>query len=312
VSEYDDLLHEVRIRAETYRSTAKEYIPKMYEALRKEDVNISPEDARDRVEKDCFGIWSKRTILDAVPEEAKNPEKQKAGRLRQKGHNSAAFSAAQKRQDDQAVIIDVDGRAVETNVTSTLPTNDTAIRNSQQKAEKEKEEPPVDTASNKIAGSVVGHPSNYTTPDRKLRGIESEQREDSMKCVSQAAAKQEATVSPQPGPGIGIGGVGQQPICGYCPTKDSRITELEGVMKKKDHEIEQLNERIQKLEQKQKESSVTFEFSVPLRPLCNSLIAAVDSKVVDRFCFIGKLDIQSGKVIDVRYSWRGNQKESKI
>jgi len=122
----------------------------MYEALRKEDVNISPEDARDRIEKDCFGIWSKRTILDALPQEAKNPEKQKAGRLRQKGHNSAAFSAAQKRQDDKAVIIDVDGKAVETNVTSTLTTNDTAIRNSQQEAEKEKEEPPVDTASNKI------------------------------------------------------------------------------------------------------------------------------------------------------------------
>jgi hypothetical protein len=43
-----------------------------------------------------------------------------------------------------------DGKAVETNVTSTLTTNDTAIRNSQQEAEKEKEEPPVDTASNKI------------------------------------------------------------------------------------------------------------------------------------------------------------------
>ena len=57
----------------------------------------------------------------------------------------------------------------------------------QQEAEKEKEEPPVDTASNKIAGSVVGHPSNYTTPDRKLR----EHREDSMKCVSQEAAQQE-------------------------------------------------------------------------------------------------------------------------
>lgn len=70
--------------------------------------------------------------------------------------------------------------------------------------------------------------------------------------------KQQATVSPQPGPGIGIGVVGQQPICGYCSTKDFRITELEGVMKKKDHEIEQLNERIRKLEQKQ--SSVTFEF----------------------------------------------------
>jgi hypothetical protein len=203
-----------------------------------------------------------------------------------------------------------DGKAVETNVTSTLTTNDTAIRNSQQEAEKEKEEPPVDTASNKIAGSVVGHPSNYTTPDRKLRGIEREQREDSMKCVSQAAAQRGATVSPQPGPGIGIGGVGEQPVCGYCPTKDSKITELEGVMKKKDHEKEQLNERIRKLEQKQKQSSAAFEFSVPFLPLIRSLIAVIESKVADRFCFIGKLEIQSGKVIDVRYF--GNQKESKI
>jgi hypothetical protein len=97
----------VRIRTETYRSTAKEYIPQMYEALRNEDANISPQDARDRIEKDCFGIWSRRTILDALPDEAKNLEKQKAGRLRQKEHNSAAFSAAQKRQDNQELIIDV-------------------------------------------------------------------------------------------------------------------------------------------------------------------------------------------------------------
>jgi hypothetical protein len=69
--EYDDLL-------QTYRSTATEYIPKMYAAPRNEDANISPQDARDRIEKDCFGIWSKRTILDAFPDEAKNPEKQKA------------------------------------------------------------------------------------------------------------------------------------------------------------------------------------------------------------------------------------------
>jgi hypothetical protein len=52
----------------------------MYDALRTEDSNLSPEDARDRIEKDCLGIWSKRTILDALPDEAKDLKKQKAGR----------------------------------------------------------------------------------------------------------------------------------------------------------------------------------------------------------------------------------------
>jgi hypothetical protein len=70
-------------------STAREYVPKMYQALRKENHEIPPAEARDRIEKDCVGIWSKRTILDA-----KNPEKQKPGRLGQTKRNSAAFSAA--------------------------------------------------------------------------------------------------------------------------------------------------------------------------------------------------------------------------
>jgi hypothetical protein len=50
------------------------------------DASFSPQDARHRIEKDCFGIWSRRTIIDALPDEAKNPEKQKAGPLRQKEH----------------------------------------------------------------------------------------------------------------------------------------------------------------------------------------------------------------------------------
>ena len=69
--------------------TAKEYIPKMYLALRDENPNFTPEDARDRIEKDCVNIWSKRTILDALPDEAKDLKKQKAGRLSQNEVNSA-------------------------------------------------------------------------------------------------------------------------------------------------------------------------------------------------------------------------------
>jgi predicted secreted Zn-dependent protease len=51
LTEYDDLLQEVKTRAEAYRSTARVFIPKMYNALRDEDPNITSQDARDRIEK---------------------------------------------------------------------------------------------------------------------------------------------------------------------------------------------------------------------------------------------------------------------
>jgi len=119
LSNYDDLLEEARTKAEAFRSSAKEYIPKMYKALRNENPNISPEDARDRIEKDCVGIWVKRTILDALPDEAKNQEKQKAGRLRQKEHNSAAFSAApslEKEEKKKMVVAAIQGKSIEEDI----------------------------------------------------------------------------------------------------------------------------------------------------------------------------------------------------
>jgi hypothetical protein len=131
LSNYDDLLEEARAKGETFRSSAKEYIPKMYEALRRENPNISPEDARDRIEKDCARIWSRRTILDALPDEAKNKEKQKAGRLRQKEHNSAAFSAApspQQEEQKKIVVTAVQGKSVEEDIplTSDLATSNSS------------------------------------------------------------------------------------------------------------------------------------------------------------------------------------------
>ena len=53
LTEYDKLLEDARTKAEAFKSTAKEYIPKMYCALRNENQNLIPEDARDRIEKDC-------------------------------------------------------------------------------------------------------------------------------------------------------------------------------------------------------------------------------------------------------------------
>jgi hypothetical protein len=95
MSTYDDILKEARTKVEAFRQmTAREYIPRMYLALRDENPHTSPEDARDRIYKDCLGMWEKRTILDALPDEAKDLKKQKAGRLRQKERNSAAAAAA--------------------------------------------------------------------------------------------------------------------------------------------------------------------------------------------------------------------------
>jgi len=119
LSRYDELLEQARQRADAFRSTAKEFIPKMYKALRDEDPNTSAGDARDRIEKDCIGIWSKRTILDALPNEAKDPEKQKSGRLSQRKTNSAAVSAAPIKKKEE-IIIDNEGNDVENRKTQLL------------------------------------------------------------------------------------------------------------------------------------------------------------------------------------------------
>ncbi|MGB6673194.1 MAG: hypothetical protein WBE34_12230, partial [Candidatus Nitrosopolaris sp.] len=133
MSEYDDLVKEAKVKAAAFQSTAREYIPKMYQALRKENHEIPPTDARDRIEKDCVGIWSKRTILDALPDEAKNPEKQKAGRLGQTKRNSAAFSAAPESK--KKIIIDTEGRPI-TDVSPETSTADDSFADSNSTVEK--------------------------------------------------------------------------------------------------------------------------------------------------------------------------------
>ena len=125
MTEYDKLLNEARAKTEAFsKLTAKEYIPKMYCALRNESRTLTPEDARDRIEKDCVNIWSKRTILDALPDEAKDSEKQKAGRLGQKEANSAAVSAAPEKKKEEQIIIDTQGKPIE-NAIITQPINTT-------------------------------------------------------------------------------------------------------------------------------------------------------------------------------------------
>jgi hypothetical protein len=130
LTEYDKLLEDARAKAEAFKSTAKEYIPKMYSALRNENPNHTPEDARDRIERDCVGIWSKRTILAALPDEAKNLEKQKAGRLSQKEANSAAVSAAPEKKKEEEIMIDTQGKPIGNATTQPLTTTETSVAHS--------------------------------------------------------------------------------------------------------------------------------------------------------------------------------------
>jgi hypothetical protein len=112
---YEELLAEAKTKVEGFLvSTADEYIPKLYQALRNENRDLSAQEARNRIQNDCAGIWARRTIRHALPDEAKDRKKQKAGYLRQKKAKSAAFSAADlSYAKDMQVIISNSGRTME-------------------------------------------------------------------------------------------------------------------------------------------------------------------------------------------------------
>lgn len=78
LSHYDDVLQEARQKGELI---ANKYIFELYTILRDEE-HLAPEDCRAKIQHDCIDIWSKATIRKFLPEEAKNPKKSKAGKLR--------------------------------------------------------------------------------------------------------------------------------------------------------------------------------------------------------------------------------------
>jgi hypothetical protein len=76
-SYYDSLLEQAKAAG---TEAARTWIPKLCYALKDEDKNLSKEDIKDRVEKDCVEIWSKSTIRTYIPDEFKDVQKQEAGR----------------------------------------------------------------------------------------------------------------------------------------------------------------------------------------------------------------------------------------
>ena len=123
LSEYERLLEEVREKVDFYRrKNAREYVPSMFRALSEENPDLTPGGARVRLEKDCSDMWQKRTILEFLPDEAKDAKRQESGRLGQKKRVSAAVSAA-KQKEKEAITIDTKGRPVE-NPSYILPRSD--------------------------------------------------------------------------------------------------------------------------------------------------------------------------------------------
>jgi hypothetical protein len=137
MSEYLILLEEARSKVlsvnKTKKTIAKDCIPKLYDAYSDENPNLNPLEVRERIEEDCKNLWSKRTILEVLPDEAKNLEKQKAGKQRNKNKslNSAAMTAAPTIEEK--VVIDTFGNIVSDNEASHLESDNNFTTNNRHK-----------------------------------------------------------------------------------------------------------------------------------------------------------------------------------
>jgi len=90
-SQYEKHLAELKSKG---TALAEQYIPKLYDDLRKEQ--LTPQDARERIETDCTDLWSKATIRKYLPDEAKNKEAQDKGR---KGNATKSEKLTKARMD---------------------------------------------------------------------------------------------------------------------------------------------------------------------------------------------------------------------
>jgi hypothetical protein len=77
MSRYDDFLKQLK---EDHKTTAQMAIKQLYLLLKEEDPNLSNDDIYDRILKDCLVIWAKATVIENMPDELKDSERQEAGR----------------------------------------------------------------------------------------------------------------------------------------------------------------------------------------------------------------------------------------
>ena len=77
MSRYDDFLKQLK---EDHKTTAQMAIKQLYLLLKEEDPNLSNDDMYDRILKDCLVIWARATVIENIPDELKDSERQEAGR----------------------------------------------------------------------------------------------------------------------------------------------------------------------------------------------------------------------------------------
>jgi hypothetical protein len=77
MSRYDDFLKQLK---EDHKTTAKMAIKRLYLLLKEDDPNLSKDDMYDRILKDCLVIWARATVIENMPDELKDSERQEAGR----------------------------------------------------------------------------------------------------------------------------------------------------------------------------------------------------------------------------------------
>ena len=77
MSRYDDFLKQLK---EDHKTTAKMAIKRLYLLLKEDDPNLSNDDMYDRILKDCLVIWARATVIENMPDELKDSERQEAGR----------------------------------------------------------------------------------------------------------------------------------------------------------------------------------------------------------------------------------------
>jgi hypothetical protein len=99
-SKYDELLEQAKAAG---RESAKTWIPRLCAASRRENPNYSNYDVREIVMKDCISVWQKTTIRDALPDEYKDKQKQKAARIankvRHRSSQATEFDEGKNKED---------------------------------------------------------------------------------------------------------------------------------------------------------------------------------------------------------------------